>query len=182
VAGSHSDRNGSRPYRPTVGTVAQALLFPAFIEVLSPSASGLCSGVWWHPSYPYRSSLTGQSAWQLARQYTELSGRQWTQPIGPLHALFEVAVDALGRAGLGDRKALAKALGRTDLRTVAGRLTWGDVQRLPPAAAHNVATSPTVGGQWLTAPAGSSFAFDLVVVANPGHPEIPLGGEVRPIV
>jgi branched-chain amino acid transport system substrate-binding protein len=182
VAGSHSDRNGSRPYRPTVGTVAQALLFPAFIEVLSPSASGLCSGVWWHPSYPYRSSLTGQSAWQLARQYTELSGRQWTQPIGPLHALFEVAVDALGRAGLGDRKALAEALGRTDLRTVAGRLTWGDVQRLPPAAAHNVATSPTVGGQWLTAPAGSSFAFDLVVVANPGHPEIPLGGEVRPIV
>lgn len=182
VAGAHVDERGRpNPYRPKVATVAQALLFPAFIEVLRPNASGLCSEVWWHPACPYRSSLTGQTAAQLAQEYTAVTGRQWTQPIGPLHAMFEVAFDALRRAGLGDRQAIAQALGSTDLRTVAGRLTWGDTQYMPPAAARNVARSPAFGGQWLATGNGAQFAFDLVVVANPGHPEIPIGGPVRPL-
>jgi branched-chain amino acid transport system substrate-binding protein len=182
VAGTRTDARGRpSPYRPKLATVAQALLFPAFIEVLTPSVTGLCSEVWWHPTYPYRSSLTGQTAAQLAAEYTELTGRQWTQPIGPLHALFEVAVDALGRAGLGDRQAVADALRSTSLETVAGRLTWGDAAAVTPAAAVNVAKSPAVGGQWLANPEGSRFRFDVKIVANPGHPEIPLGGQVQPI-
>jgi len=44
-----------------------------------------------------------------------------------------------------------------------------------------VARSPAVGGQWLSSRPGSPFAFDLVVVANPGYPEIPVGGRVRPL-
>jgi branched-chain amino acid transport system substrate-binding protein len=182
VARTWTDARGRpNPYRPKLAAVAQALLFPAFIEVLRPSASGLCSEVWWHPSYPYRSSLTGQSAEELARDYTKLSGRQWTQPIGPLHALFEVALDVLRRAGPGDRQAVAEALAATDLRTIAGRLTWGNVQRVPSPAARNVATSPAAGGQWLATRAGSPFAFDLVLVANPGHPEIPVHHQVQPL-
>jgi branched-chain amino acid transport system substrate-binding protein len=182
VANSYTDRRGRpRPWRPRLAVVAQALLFPAFIEVLRPSASGLCSEVWWHPTYPYRSSLTGQTAAQLADEHTALTGRQWTQPIGPLHALFEVAVDALRRAGPGDRHALAAALGTTDLRTIAGRLTWGDGNSVAAVAARNVARSPAVGGQWLASPRGSRFAFDLVIVSNPGYPEIPVGGRVRPL-
>ncbi len=182
VARTYTDQSGRpNPYRPKLATVAQALLFPAFIEVVRPSASGLCSEVWWHPTYPYRSSLTGQTAAQLALEHTELTGRQWTQPIGPLHALFEVATDAIRRAGLGDRQAVAEALAATDLRTIAGRLTWGNEQSVAPEAARNVARSPAVGGQWLSSRPGSPFAFDLVVVANPGYPEIPVGGRVRPL-
>jgi roadblock/LC7 domain-containing protein len=36
-------------------------------------------------------------AGQVAEAYTGETGRQWTQPIGFVHALFELAVDVMGR-------------------------------------------------------------------------------------
>jgi branched-chain amino acid transport system substrate-binding protein len=85
-------------FRPLVATVGKALLFPAFVEVLTPNASGLATEVWWHPTWPFRSSLTGQTCAELAADYTSQTYRQWTQPLGPMHAVFEVAVSALTRA------------------------------------------------------------------------------------
>jgi branched-chain amino acid transport system substrate-binding protein len=55
--------------------------------------------VWWSPSHPFSSSLTDQSAQELADAYSEETGKQWTQPIGFAHALFEVAADVLTRSG-----------------------------------------------------------------------------------
>jgi branched-chain amino acid transport system substrate-binding protein len=40
---------------------------------------------------PFKSSLTGQSAKALAADWESSTGKQWTQPIGYGHALFEVA-------------------------------------------------------------------------------------------
>src|SRR5439155_22432050 len=85
-------------YRPKVVTLGKALLFPGAIEALGELGEGLSTEVWWSPSHPFKSSLTGQSARQLAESYESASRRQWTQPIGFAHALFEVAVDSLHRA------------------------------------------------------------------------------------
>jgi branched-chain amino acid transport system substrate-binding protein len=91
-------------YRPKSVTVAKALLFPSAVEALGPLAQNLSSEVWWSPNHPYKSSLTGQTCSQLATAYTAKTGKQWTQPIGMVHALFEVAVKALSAAGgPGDR-------------------------------------------------------------------------------
>jgi branched-chain amino acid transport system substrate-binding protein len=160
-------------FRPKIATVGKALLFPAFIEAMGPSAEGLSSEVWWSPTHPFRSSLTGATAKQLADDYTERTRRQWTQPIGFVHALFEVAADALERAGkLGDRQALAAAIRATDLRTIVGRISWAK------GPVPNVAKTPLVGGQWRR---GSSYPFELVIVSNSGAPGIPTAGRLQPI-
>ena len=159
-------------FRPKVASVGKALLFPAFIEAIGPSANGLSTEVWWTPSHPFCSSLTGQSAGQLADAYTKQTGRQWIQPIGFVHALFEVALNVLERAGTSDKQAIAQALETTKLRTIVGPLDW------TAGPVHGVAKTPLAGGQWRL---GSNHPFELVVVANGDHPEIPAPGKLLPI-
>ena len=165
---------GQLGYRPRVATVGKALLFPAFIEAMG-SAEGVSTEVWWSPSHPFRSSLTGASAGELAQEYTRATGRQWTQPIGFVHALFEVAADVLRRAGdVSDRQALVDAIKATSLNTIVGRVSWAKSQ----ADFPNVARTPLVGGQWRR---GRTWPFELEIVSNATHPEIPASGTLQPI-
>ena len=62
---------------------------PASVEALGNTGNNLSSEVWWSPSHPFKSSLTGQIAADLAGGFTKATGRPWTQPIGFVHALFE---------------------------------------------------------------------------------------------
>jgi branched-chain amino acid transport system substrate-binding protein len=156
-------------FRPKIATVAKAILFPSSVQALGPLAQNLSSEVWWSPSHPYSSSLTKQDSKALGAAYTAKTGKPWTQPIGMVHALFEVAIDALRRAGGPDRDELAKALGSTKLDTVVGKLDW------TVGPSPNVAVTPVVGGQWRRQDAG----YDLTIVSNDGHPEIPRAGSVE---
>ena len=80
-------------------TIAKALLFPPAIEALGDNGNGLTTEVWWSPSHPFKSNLTGQSSKDFAAAYTASTGRQWTQPLGFKHANIEVAIDVLKRCG-----------------------------------------------------------------------------------
>jgi branched-chain amino acid transport system substrate-binding protein len=162
-----------RGYRPPVVSIGRAM-FPAFIEAMG-TAAGVSTEVWWSPGHPFRSSLTGASARQLAEAYQDQTGRQWTQLIGPVHALFEVATAALRAAGdIGDPRALAEAVRATSMATIAGPVDWGRAQ----ADFPNVSRTPLAGGQWRR---GTTWPFELQVVSNAVHPEIPATGELRPI-
>jgi len=159
-------------YRPKVATQARALLFPAAVEAIGEKAEGLTTEVWWTNQHPYKSSLTGQSAKQLADAYETSTRKQWTQPIGFAHANFEVAVDALKRAGkVGDRRALSNAIKETKLDTVLGNL---DFSKGP---VPNVAKTKLIGGQWRR---GDKYPFELSIVSNQQLPEISKT-RVRPI-
>ena len=86
-------------FKPKVASIGKALLFPASVEALGTNGEGdaLSSEVWWSPSHPFTSSLTGDTAKALADGYTAATSKQWTQPIGFAHALFELANDVLKR-------------------------------------------------------------------------------------
>jgi branched-chain amino acid transport system substrate-binding protein len=156
-------------FKPKIATIAKALLFPSSVQALGPLAQNLSSEVWWSPSHPYSSSLTKQDSKALGAAYTAKTGKPWTQPIGMVHALFEVATDALRRAGGPDRHAVAEALGSTKLDTVVGPLDWTS------GPSPNVAVTPVVGGQWRR----QGSRYDLTIVSNDGHPEIPRSGSVE---
>jgi branched-chain amino acid transport system substrate-binding protein len=149
------------------------------VEALGKNGNNLSSEVWWTPNHPFKSSLTGMSAKALADAYEKSSGKQWTQPIGFVHALFEVAVDALKRGQVGDNKALVGAIAATKLDTVVGHIEWGQ-KNLPPFAQKNIAKTPLVGGQWRLR-AGSGNKYDIIITDNKTAPEIPAGGEMQPI-
>src|SRR5207237_3491048 len=77
--------------RPKVVTLGKALLVSGAVEALGELGEGLSTEVWWSPSHPVTSSLTKESAARRAVSYEQASGKQWTQPVGFSHALFEVA-------------------------------------------------------------------------------------------
>jgi branched-chain amino acid transport system substrate-binding protein len=167
-------------FKPKVASIGKAILFPVAVEALGKNANNLSSEVWWTPSHPFKSSLTGQSAKALADAYEKSSGKQWTQPIGFVHAVFEVAVDVMKRASdVGDNKAVVKSIASTKLDTVVGHIEWNG-KDLPPFAAKNVAKTPLVGGQWRLR-AGTANKYDIVITDNSHAPEIPAGGKMEPI-
>jgi branched-chain amino acid transport system substrate-binding protein len=165
-------------FKPKVVTTAKAILFPISVEALGDLGHNLSTEVWWSPSHPFNSSLNGASAGELASGFTAETGRPWTQPIGFVHALFEVGVDAIKRAeDPFDPEALTAAIAATNLDTIVGHVQFG-AEGLPPAVAANVSKTPLVGGQWRHQEDGT---YDLVIVENSAHPEIPAGGTMEAI-
>ena len=170
---------GQQSYQPKIATIGKALLFPSAVEALGNAGDGLTSEVWWHPTAPFTSSLTGQTAQELADQYEADTGKQWTQPLGFAEALFEITVAAVEEAGSTEPDAITEALSTLEVSTVVGDIAWGADDSVPPY----VAKTPLVGGQWRLDEGQDEGAnpYELVVVSNELAPEIPTGGEVEPL-
>ena len=158
-------------FKPKVVTLGKALLFPGAIEALGDLGDGLTTEVWWTPAHPFKSSLTGQSAKALADSYETATKKQWTQPIGFAHALFEVAADALKRAQDASNKSVRDALAATNLASVVGPVKWGGQGPF-----KNVSKTPLVLGQWGK---GKKYRYELSVVNNQAAASIPASGKMR---
>ncbi len=159
-------------FKPKVMSVGKALLFPVAIESLGDTGNNISTEVWWTPSHPFKSSLTGQSSKELADAYEAATKKQWTQPIGFAHSLLEIAADVFKRsAGPGDRKAVLDAVTKTDLDTIVGHVKWGGGGPF-----KNVSKTPLVGGQWRL---GGKHKYDLVVVDNQTATNVPTGGKME---
>jgi branched-chain amino acid transport system substrate-binding protein len=156
-------------FHPKVVTIGKALLFPSVVNSLGDRGNGLTSEIWWTPTFPFKSGLTGQSAKQLTDAYTSATKRPWTQPIGYQHALFEVAIDILKRTKSIDPKAILDAIVATDYHSMVGPVRWTG------QPVKNVTKTPLVAGQWQR----NGGVFDLVITENKSAPEIPVGGKLE---
>lgn len=165
-------------FAPKIASIGKAILFPQALDALGDAGHNLSCEVWWSPNHPYKSSLTGQSAGDLAAAFTAATKKPWTQPVGFVHALFEMAVDVMGRVeDTGKSDIVAEVIASTKLDAICGRIAYGD-EKLPEFARRNVARTPLVGGQWRRQDDGS---YDLVIVENSLYPEIPTAGKVQPL-
>lgn len=163
-------QSAQQGFRPKIVTIGKALLFPSVIESLGDRGEGLSSEIWWTPSHPFSSSLTGESAKALAEGYMAESGRPWTQPIGFKHALFEVVRDVISRSDdLDDPTAIVDAVKSTSLSTIVGDVNWAG------GPVPNVTKTPLVAGQWQR----KGDRLELVVTTNTFAPQIPVGGELQ---
>ncbi|MEQ1736136.1 MAG: ABC transporter substrate-binding protein [Rhodoglobus sp.] len=154
-------------YQPEVATVAKAILFPSAVEALGDLGNNLSTEVWWAPTYPYSSSLTGQTSQEYADAFTAATGKQWTQPLGFAEALFEVATAALEQSASTAPADIRDVLKTLKVDTIVGTVDWTS------GPFPTVAKTPLVGGQWRLQADGS---YELVIVVNPGHPDIPTAG------
>jgi branched-chain amino acid transport system substrate-binding protein len=145
-------------YNPKAMTMAAALLFPSGVEAMGELGDGMSSEVWWTPAFPFESSLTGQVSRDIADDWEAETNRQWTQPLGYSHAIWEVALDALKRSGNPhDKAAVRDALKATNLNTLIGPVNFA-------TGPHpNVSTTPIFGGQWVP---GERWMYDLKIVDN----------------
>jgi branched-chain amino acid transport system substrate-binding protein len=161
--------------KPKAASIGKAILFPVAVEALGKNGNNLSSEVWWSPSHPFKSSINSLSAKALADLYRKSTGKQWTQPIGFVHALFEIAVDALKRAPETSPQAMVKAIVETKLETIVGYIEWGQ-SNLPPFAQKNVAKTPLVGGQWRLR---DGAKYDIVITDNTTAPAVPVQGNMQ---
>ena len=153
-------------FKPKIASIGKAILFPAAVEALGGGlADGLSSEIWWSPSHPFKSSLTGESAADLAGAYSA----QWSQPLGFVYALFEVAGDVLSRAQSTDKEKVKKALAATKLDTIVGNIQFDD---------KHVGRTPLVGGQWGK---GDKYPWDLRITYNDTAPSIKKVADMRAI-
>ncbi len=144
-------------YKPEIATIAAAFLFPGGVDALGDRGDGVSTEIWWSPKLPYTSSLTGQSAKDLAAAWEEAQGAQWTPVLGYAHAVWEVAVSALKASGdPKDREAVRSALGKTTLDTVVGKIDFAT------AKVPGLTKTPLVAGQWRKAKSGK-YKYDLVI-------------------
>jgi branched-chain amino acid transport system substrate-binding protein len=153
-------------FKPKVATVAKALLFPGAVAALGARADGMSTEIWWTPAYPFKSSLTGQTARQFADAYTGANKREWTQPLGVVHALFEAGVQALKASGdPKDPIKVANAVRTMRHDTIIGKLDFTS------SGIKNVSKMRVVGGQWRVNAAGKPEIF---ITNNKTAPEIPV--------
>lgn len=153
-------------YKPKIASIGKAILFPAAVEALGGGlAEGLSSEVWWSPAHPFKSSLSGETAAELAGAFPQ----QWSQPLGFVYALFEIVGDVLARAQSTDKEQVRKALAATKLDTIVGPIQFDD---------KHVGRTPLVGGQWTK---GARYPWDLRVVYNETAPAIPKTAALKAI-
>jgi branched-chain amino acid transport system substrate-binding protein len=166
-------QSAQQGFKPKVASIGKALLFPASVEALGDLGDGLSTEVWWSPSHPFKSSLTGATSAAFASAYEGATKKQWTQPLGFVHALFEVGVDVLKRSkSVDDKASIRDAIVTTNLQSIVGPIAWGK------GPVKNVAKTPLVGGQWVK---GKKYKYDLVIVNNQTAPNIPTAGKLKPI-
>ncbi len=167
------NESAQQGFQPLFMTPGKGGEFPTAIYPFAERGKNLSIEVWWDRSYPYGSSLTGQSSAELADAYEASSNQQASMALGFTHALFEVAIGALKAAtNIDDPAAVRDALRDTAHQTVVGPIEFTKGP-LP-----NCWNTPLVGGQWRP---GKKWPMELVIVDNAASPTIPVSGSVEAI-
>ena len=144
--------------KPDIVTVAGPFLFPSGVEALGDHGDGMSTEVLWNPHLPYHSSLTGQSAQELADEYEKTTGKQWTAPLGIGHSLWEVGIAALKAAAEPkNNKSVRESIATLNIDTVLGPLYFGK------SPIKSVAVQPLTGGQWRKTKSGK-YKYELLIV------------------
>ncbi|BCB75338.1 ABC transporter substrate-binding protein [Phytohabitans flavus] len=159
-------------FRPKLATVAKVMLFPSEAEALGQLAENIATDCWWSPAHPYKSTLDGKSAKDLADGFAASAGKQWTQALGSIYSLFEIAIQAFKDAGdPKDRDEVASKLRTMKISCMSGDLDFNT------GPEPGIAIQHPVGVQWRK---GEKFPWDIVVVDNTANPAVPIGGDLKP--
>ena len=165
---------------PKACLVGKAILFPGSVEALGDVGNGLMTELWWHRSFPWKSSLTGETCAQLADDFEARTGQQQTAPL--LHYVCgEMAIYAIKNATDPKSKdAVLAALEKMKLDTIIGNIDFtspiiaatgtgpADWPAGPGHKTKNVYDHGLGGSQWLMQ--GGKWKFDQVPVDKAAAP------------
>ncbi|WP_063332988.1 ABC transporter substrate-binding protein [Marinomonas sp. TW1] len=153
--------------------VAKTGLFPADIEVLGSLGPKIASAAYWHKSFPYTSTLTGQNGTQLANLWEKETGEQWTQQLGATLSLLDAATESLKQAKNPKSHAdVRDAIASLNVTTIGGKVdfTSGPVP--------NVSPGPIIGAQWVKGT--GKHKLDYVITENVTDTNVPVSHKLLP--
>ncbi len=169
-------------FNPKVAEFIKPTLFPAAMESLGKIGDGLLGPMWFHPTFPFKSSLTGETAQEMCDDFEKRKNMQWQQPI--LHYVaFEWVVDVLKRVtNVDDKEGIMAKVKETNMpMTIAGPIDF--TAPLAERSKHvvpNVAGCELYGGQWRLSN-GGKYMYDLFVCSNAAAPSIKVQDTVKPL-
>ena len=177
-------------FSPKIVDASKPTLFPSAMEAAGDIADGLAGPCWFHPTYPFKSSLTGESVLDLCLDFATKNNMQWQQP--QLHyVLFEWAVDVLKRVtNLDDKEEVVKAVAGSKMdMTVHGPFDFtAPVKDGTKHPLINVVSVPFWEGQWWLNVEQKqqqwdtqAHQFELMIVGNVTAPEIPTQEKLKPL-
>ena len=167
-------------FKPPIMYGIKPTLFPTTMEAVGPLADGQTGTQWFHPTYPFKSSLTGETCQQMCDDFEKTKNMQWQQTI--MHyAVFEWGVDVFKRTtNLDDKAEFIQRVQETKMAdSLAGPIDytvpvkWGTSH-----PTLNCVTTPCYGGQWRLSN-GGTYKFELVVVSNASAPVVKVQDKMK---
>jgi branched-chain amino acid transport system substrate-binding protein len=159
-------------YKPKLATVAKVMLFPSEAIALGSLTNNIATDIWWSPGHPYKSNLDGSTAKSLANEFASSTGKQWTQALGSVYSLFEVAIQALKNSTDPTHKdEVAHSLRTMKLDCMSGQLDFTN------GPEPGIAIQHPVGGQWRP---GTKFPWDISIVNNSANKAVPVQSDLQP--
>jgi len=153
-------------------TMGKCCLLNSDVEALGALADGIGTQVWWAPTNPFTSELTGLSCDQLNKLYAaDHDGRDMPQPAAFAYEALELAVHTFRRAGTTSREAVRDAIASLDVKTIVGPVKYD--QKMKGLTYSNTVLT---AGQWQR----EDGKLVLKIIDNSLYPEVPLTGEYWP--
>jgi branched-chain amino acid transport system substrate-binding protein len=168
--------------------IAKPTLFATTMEALGDIGYGLAGPAWFHPNFPFKSSLTGESAADMCLDFEERNQVQWQPPIMD-YVNFEWVVDVLKRTpDVDDKEAFMKAVVETNMKdSIAGPFDFtAPVQMGTPHPVPNVVSTQLFGGQWVKGTTQNPWSikvwpYDLKIVSTVAAPALTPQGKLEPL-
>lgn len=149
-------------------TIAKTALFKKDIEKLD--VDGLCTEIWWDPSFPTVSSIDGSTSEQLNEQFTKITGQEHAPAaVGYDYANVEILYAVLNNAGSLNPEKLIEAAKNLDLDTVIGKVKYNE---------RSYSVQPLAEGQWVTDPTGD---WERVIISAGSVEGLETTGELKPL-
>ena len=152
-------------------TMGKCCLLEGDINSLQGLGEGIMSEVWWAPTNPFASDLTGITCEQIGAAYSaDNNGGAMPQPAAYGYAALELAVHAFQKAGTTDKEAVYAAMKQLDVETIVGPIKYDQEM-------NGLIYSDTVisGGQWQMI----DGKLQLVVIDNSVYSVVPTTGEYK---
>jgi branched-chain amino acid transport system substrate-binding protein len=148
-------------YIPKTAVLSKGMHMVAEVNALGEGkGQSLCIETQWSPQFPWTNSLNGKSAQELSDDLEAAVNASPDLGIGWDWTLFEVAYDALSRAGSLDPEAIRQGLIATDLDTTYGKIVFAE---------NHVGYVPIVFGQWIE---DETWGYKKVILAADWTPEV----------
>ena len=168
-------------YKPKVMDLAKAVLFPQSVEALGEIGYGISGPMYWHPTFTFKSPLSGLTCQQLADEWEKRNNSMWQQPI--LHYLLgDWAYDVLKRTkNLDDKEEIITNVASTNMPdSIGGALDFtAPVEWTGKHPVANVVVTPLYGGQWVKGT--GKWPLDIVIVSNPNNDPVTVQQKLTPL-
>jgi branched-chain amino acid transport system substrate-binding protein len=127
-------------FKPKMYIIDKGTGYPEPMRALGDYGIDILSVNFWSPAFPGKSKYGNYDGQELVNTYQSANpGKLYSPPLALGDASYDVLFDSLQRAGTTDKDALLKAIGKTDLETVVGRIKFND---------QHYSVMPLGGAQW----------------------------------